>query len=337
MVRSGPDGWGSQSGTEWPGQSDRERMAGEVRADGKKGEMQDMGKRSRKRRPYLPYIAPAMTIMTVLTVFPTIFLYVISLTDYQLGWDLSRVRFVGVENYLRLFSGGDPDFWNAVRISLLFMVVTTAVEMVFGFMIGKLLSETEFKLKPLVFAVLIIPIVMTPSIAGNIWKLMLNAEYGIVNYFFQLAGLERVAWLDADRAFSSVVLADIWQWTPFVALISYAGLCSLPSDQYEAAKIDGGNGFQLFTYITLPSLRPLIFLTMIFRTIDSLKIYDMPFVLTQGGPGNSTEFLSLHIYRLANAQNGLIGRAAANAIILMVISTVISKVLIHYQRKEEEL
>ena len=83
----------------------------------------------------------------------------------------------------------------------------------------------------------------------------------------------------------------------------------------------------------LPSLRPLIFLTLIFRTIDSLKIYDMPFVLTQGGPGNSTEFLSLHIYRLANAQNGLIGRAAANAIILMVISTMVSKILIHYQRK----
>ena len=91
---------------------------------------------------------------------------------------------------------------------------------------------------------------------------------------------------------------------------------------------------QLFRYITLPSLRGLILLTMIFRTADSLKIYDMPFVLTQGGPGNSTEFLSLHIYRLANAQNGLIGRAAANAIVLVAISTVVSRGLMHYQRKE---
>ncbi|MCB7319202.1 carbohydrate ABC transporter permease [Lacrimispora sp. 210928-DFI.3.58] len=293
-----------------------------------------MLKHSFKKKPYLPYIAPAMTIMTVLTVFPTIFLYVISVTNYQLGWDLSRVKFVWFNNYLRLFSGGDPDFWNAVYISLLFMVITTVIEMVFGFFIGKLLCDTEFKLKPVVFAILIVPIVMTPSIAGNIWKLMLNSEYGIINYFLNQLGIPNVAWLDADKAFTSVVLADVWQWTPFVALISYAGLCSLPSDQYEAARIDGGNAFQLFRYITLPSLRPLIFLTMIFRTIDSLKIYDMPFVLTQGGPGNSTEFLSLHIYRLANAQNGLIGRAAANAIVLMVISTCISKVLIHYQRKE---
>ena len=288
-----------------------------------------------KKRPYLPYIAPAMGIMTVLTVFPTIFLYLISLTNYQLGWDLSRVKLVGLDNYIRLFSGRDPDFWNAVVISLGFMILTTAIEMAAGFLIGKLLCDTEFRLKPVVFAILIIPIVMTPSIAGNIWKLMLNSEYGIINYLLGVLGIAPVAWLDADMAFTSVVLADIWQWTPFVALISYAGMCSLPMDQYEAARIDGGGALQLFWHITLPALRPLIFLTMIFRTIDSLKIYDMPFVLTQGGPGNSTEFLSLHIYRLANAQNGLIGRAAANAIVLMVLSTAVSKGLIHYQRKEE--
>ncbi len=293
-----------------------------------------MLKRLMKKKPYLPYIAPAMTIMTVLTVFPTIFLYVISVTNYQLGWGLDRLKLVWFNNYIRLFSGGDPDFWNAVYISLLFMVITTSIEMVFGFFIGKLLCDTEFKLKSVVFAILIIPIVMTPSIAGNIWKLMLNSEYGIVNYFLQRLGLPAVAWLDAKWSFTSIVLADVWQWTPFVALISYAGLCSLSTDQYEAARIDGANAVQLFRYITLPSLRPLIFLTMIFRTVDSLKIYDMPFVLTQGGPGNSTEFLSLHIYRLANAQNGLIGRAAANAIVLMVISTCVSRVLMHYQRRE---
>lgn len=287
-----------------------------------------------RKKPYLPYIAPAMVIMTVLTVFPTIFLYIISLTNYQLGWDVGRVELVGLENYIRLFSGRDPDFWNAVLISLEFMLLATMIEMILGFVVGKVLCETEFRLKPVAFAILIIPIVMTPSIAGNIWKLMFNSEYGIINYLLNQVGIKSVAWLDADMAFWSVLLADVWQWTPFVALISYAGLCSLPKDLYEAARIDGAGAIQLFVHITLPSLRPLIFLTMIFRTIDSLKIYDMPFVLTQGGPGNSTEFLSLHIYRLANAQNGLIGRAAANAIVLMVLSTAISKILLHFQRKE---
>ncbi len=287
-----------------------------------------------KKHPYFPYIAPAMGIMTVLTIFPTFFLLLISLTDYQLGWGMDRIQFVGLENYIRLLTGGDPDFWNAVGISLWFMVLTAAIEMVFGFFIGKILCEAEFRFKPVVFAILIIPIVMTPSIAGNIWKLMLNAEYGIINYMLGLLGIPKVTWLDADTAFYSVVLADVWQWTPFVALISYAGMCSLPSEQYEAAKIDGAGAVSLFCHITLPALRSLIFLTLIFRTIDSLKIYDMPFVLTQGGPGNSTEFLSLHIYRLANAQNGLIGRASANAVILMLLSTVISKTLICFQRKE---
>lgn len=102
-----------------------------------------MMKRYIKKKPYIPYIAPAMTIMTVLTVFPTIFLYLISITDYQLGWDLGRVRLVWFDNYIRLFSGRDPDFWNAVYISLKFMTITTGIEMVLGFMIGKLLCDSE--------------------------------------------------------------------------------------------------------------------------------------------------------------------------------------------------
>lgn len=287
-----------------------------------------------KRKPYLIYIAPAMTIMTVLTFFPSVFLYLISLTNYQLGWDFSRIQWVGLNNYLRLFRGEDPDFWNAIYISLKFMILATSIEMILGFFIGKLLNDSEFKLKPIVFAILIIPIVMTPSIAGNIWKLMLNSEYGIVNYWLGKLGIEKIAWLDARHSFLSVLLADVWQWTPFVTLIFYAGMRSLPHDQYEAAKVDGANAFRLFTNITLPALKPLIFLALSLRTVDSLKIYDMPFVLTQGGPGNSTEFLSLHIYRLANAQNGLIGRAAANAVILLIVSTIISAVLIRLQRKE---
>ena len=148
-----------------------------------------MVKQYLKKRPYLPYIAPAMIIMISLTIFPTVFLYLISMTNYQLGWDWGRVRFVGLENYFRLFTGGDPDFWNAVYISLKFMVITTAAEMVFGFFIGKLLSDMEFSLKPAVFAILIVPIVMTPSIAGNIWKLMFNAEYGIINYLLNQLGI----------------------------------------------------------------------------------------------------------------------------------------------------
>lgn len=286
-----------------------------------------------KRKPHLPYVMPAMLVLGALTILPTIFLWVVSLTNYNLGWTFSQAEFVGLKNYIHLFSGADPDFWHSICISVLFMVLATGIEMLLGFWIAMLLNSTEFRLKALVISILIIPIAMTPSIAGNIWKLMYNAEYGIINHVLDtLFGL-KITWLSPQMAFFSVLIADIWMGTPFVTLIFYAGMRSLPQDPYESAAIDGANAYHMLRYITLPSLRPLIFLALVFRAIDTLKTYDLPFVLTQGGPGNATEFLSLHIYRLANAQNGLIARAAATAIVLLVIVSVVSNLLIRQQRK----
>lgn len=135
------------------------------------------------------------------------------------------------------------------------------------------------------------------------------------------------------NAFLSVVLVDIWQNTPFVALIIYAGLKALPEDPYEAAVMDGASRFQLFRYITLPLLRPIILLAVIFRLIDSLRTFDIPFSLTQGGPGSATEFLSMHIYRLGFAQTGWVGRASATSVILLTLTTIISLLLIRLMRK----
>ena len=288
-----------------------------------------------ERNPQTKFIAPAMIAMYALSVIPTIFLVIISLTNYRLGWDFSRMKFVGLDNYIRLFSGADADFWHSVWISLLFMVVATAIEMALGFMLAMLLNSSEFKLKPLVIGILIIPLAMTPSIAAQMWKLMFNSEYGILNYYLQLFFNVKVTWLSADMAFWSVLIVDIWQYTPFVTLILYAGLRSMPTDPYESAAIDGASRFQTLIHITIPMMRKLIFLALLFRAIDSLRLFDTVFTLTQGGPGNATEFLSMHIYRLANAQNGLLARAAAVAMVLLVIVTVISRFLIKQQRKED--
>ena len=208
--------------------------------------------------------------------------------------------------------------WNAIPFAryylntLILVVVTFCVQFVTSTLAAYALAVMDFKGQTLVFAVIfmqiIIPndVLITPNFMTLADLGLTDTKVGIMLPFF-------------GSALAIFLLRQHFK--------------SIPKALAEAARIDGGNAFQLFRHITLPSLRPLIFLTLIFRTIDSLKIYDMPFVLTQGGPGNSTEFLSLHIYRLANAQNGLIGRAAANAIILMVISTMVSKILIHYQRK----
>ncbi len=286
------------------------------------------------RNPQTKFIAPAMIVMFIMSIVPTIFLFIISFTNYQLGWDFSRAKFVGFENFIRLFSGSDPDFWHSVNISLAFMLMATSIEMVLGFSIALLLNSSEFKLKGLVIGILIIPLAMTPSIAAQMWKLMFNAEYGIINYYLQLFFNIKITWLSSSMAFWSVLLVDIWQFTPFVALIIYAGLRSIPNEPYESAAMDGANAAQVFVNITVPMMHKLIYLALLFRAIDSLKLFDTAYVLTQGGPGNATELLSLHVYRMANAQNGLIGRAAAIALVLLVLVTVISSVLIKQQRKE---
>lgn len=292
-------------------------------------------RRCLSRNPHWKYIAPAMIVLFALSIAPTLFLLGVSLTNYQLGWKLSRAKFVGFANYTRLFTGRDPDFWHAVLISVEFMVLATAVQMVLGFIVALMLNKREFRLKPLIVGILIVPLAMTPTIAGQMWKLMFNAEYGLINYVLDALFGVKVTWLSSQMAFWSILIVDVWQFTPFVALILYAGLRSLPTDPLEAAMIDGAGPVRSLFYVTIPMMKKLIFLALLMRAVDALKLFDTAFVLTQGGPGNATEFLSLHVYRLVNAQNGLLGRGAAVAVVLLVLVTIISRMLIRLQRRKE--
>ncbi|MGL4986865.1 MAG: carbohydrate ABC transporter permease [Treponemataceae bacterium] len=286
------------------------------------------------KNPHTKFILPAMTVMILLSVIPTIFLIIISMTNYELGWSFDRLDFVGFDNFVYLFSASDPDFYHSIYITMLFMIFATSIEMILGFCLSLLLNAFEFKLKPLIIGILIIPLTMTPSIAAQIWKLMLNTEYGVLNWFLVLFGFEKVVWLSPQLAFWSVLLVDVWQFTPFIILIVYAGLRSIPNEPYESASIDGASPIQSLWYITLPMIKKLLSLALLFRIIDAIKLFDTAFVLTQGGPGNATEFLSLHVYRLANAQNGLIGKAAAVAIVLVCITTFMSSMLLKQQKKD---
>jgi multiple sugar transport system permease protein len=287
------------------------------------------------RNPHWKYIAPAMTVLFLLSIVPTLFLFGISFTNYQLGWKLDRAKFVDIRNYTRLFSGRDVDFWHAVEISLEFMVLATLIQLALGFVIALMLNKYEFKLKPLLVGILIVPLAMTPTIAGQMWKLMFNAEYGLINYVLTALFNWKVTWLSSDMAFWSILIVDIWQFTPFVTLILYAGLRSLPTEPLEAAMIDGASPMRTIFHITIPMMKKLIFLALLLRAVDALKLFDTAFVLTQGGPGNATEFLSLHVYRLVNAQNGLLGRGAAVAVVLLVVVTAVSRLLIRLQQREE--
>ncbi len=287
------------------------------------------------RHPHWAYILPSVIVLALLTLLPAVFLYYVSITNYELGQIWTDHEVIGLKNFVRLFSGHDWEFWPSFRISLVFMLLATTLELVLGFLVALLLNR-DFRLKSLIFACLLVPITITPSIVGQMWKLMYNAEYGVLNYFINGVFHTKISWLGPELAFVSTLLVDVWQWTPFMALIIYAGLRSVPPEPYEAALVDGANSFQSFRFVTLPLLRPLLALAILFRSMDSLKLFDVPFVLTQGGPGSATELLSLHVYRLGFAQTGWVGRASATAVVLLLLITALSQLLVRQIRKGVE-
>lgn len=295
-----------------------------------------MSKEGERYYPYL-FILPTFIILLAVVIFPVVFLYYVSLTNYEIGMQWGNKIFVGAQNFMRLFSGRDPEFWESLRITLIFVILATGIEFIFGLGIALLFYGKNFKGKSVLLSLLIIPMAMTPAVVGLVWKLLYNSEYGVLNFLLKSFLGVKVVWLGYSMAFVSVLIVDIWEWTPFMALIIYAGLQSLPAEPYEAGLVDGATNLQIFRYITLPLLRPIILLSLLLRSIDALKFFDVPYVLTRGGPGSSTEFLSLHVFRLAFAQTGWIGRASATAVILLVIVVAFSTILIRFLRKSYEV
>lgn len=287
--------------------------------------------RKREKEHYL-FILPSFITLLLIVVFPTIFLWYVSFTNYDLSMGWENKSWIGLRNYKYLFLE-DKDFWYSLKISLFFSGFTVVTEFGLGLLIA-LLFNRRITGKRLWMSFLIIPMVITPSIVSLIWKLMLNTEYGVLNYLLSLLSIGKINWLGYENALWSLILVDIWEWTPFMALILYAGLQALPQEPYEAALVDGASSVQLFRFITLTLMCPIIFISLLLRAIDSLKMFDIVYGLTQGGPGNATELLSLHIYRLGFRHTNWIGRASANAVILLMIVTLLTTVLLRIMKRE---
>lgn len=282
------------------------------------------------------FIAPALIIVTVVGVLPGLFLYAVSLFDYDRGTALSSARFIGLENYTRLLSGTDENFWPAVGTTLAFLVTSTATTVVLGTILALLLDRILVG-RGLLTTLLIIPLVMAPVMAGLIWRLILNDLNGALNGFLRPLGLDQ-PWLGSPSlAFGSVLAVETWQWTPFVALIMFAGLRSLDYRPREAAMIDGANGWQLFRHITFPMLQPIFGLVVALRLIDSIKIFDTAYALTQGGPGRATETLGLMVFHYGLYTSGWIGRASAIAVLLLILVIIVSQFVTKYLKRAEGL
>jgi multiple sugar transport system permease protein len=190
------------------------------------------------------------------------------------------------------------------------------------------LFNRDFRGNRLVRTLLLIPMMLAPIVAGLIWRFMYNPQIGIVNYLLRLIHVKGPIWLgDPSVAMPAVVLVDVWQWAPFMFLMLYAGIASLPVDVFEAATVDGASAAQRFFLITLPLLRPIILVAVVIRVIDTLRIFDTIFVLTRGGPANITEVLSIYTYKVG-MNFFRIGYATTMSYFLLVIITLVSKLFV---------
>jgi multiple sugar transport system permease protein len=268
-------------------------------------------------------LVPAVVLLFGLTVVPFLTSVWLSLTDYLLTDP--PARFIGLGNYVELFTSAD--FWKALWTSLVFTVAAVALESAIGICIAVVLHG-ETRLIGFLRTVYLVPLAITPVAALFTFRMMLNPGLGVVNYLLRQVGIPAQDWLGShSMALMSLILVDAWQWTPFMFLIIVGGLASLSQEPFEAAELDGASTLQIFFYITLPLLKPYLYIAALFRSIDAFKTFDLIYVLTAGGPGTATTTVNLYGYKQAIEFLSL-GRGAAIAIIIMIIMAIYANVLL---------
>src|SRR5699024_2281535 len=232
-------------------------------------------------------------ILFIITIFPLIGSFLSSLFKWNLANPDQR-DFIGLQNFIRLFTEGD--FWYSVFLTLYQVIGTVVGQLILGMLIALLLAR-KFKGVKILRSLYLIPMMTTPIVAGLIWKMLFNPERGMINYILSFIGINDINWLgNSNLAMPAIIITDLWLSTPFVTVILLAGIMSIPKDYTEAAKIDGAGAFRSFWHITLPLLKPMIWLALLFRVMDAIKRFDTIYVMTGGGPGRSTETLDLYAY-----------------------------------------
>jgi multiple sugar transport system permease protein len=244
---------------------------------------------------HIAFPAPAIITLFIIVIFPVIYNIYMSFNKWKIG--LGSPKFIGLQNYIEAFS--DPRFWNGLKVMFYFSGLSLSIEIILGLLIAVYFNK-EFKGSNFVQTIYIFPFAATPVAIALIWRIMLNPQIGVLNYFLGLVGLPGSLWVsDTRTVIISLVLVDVWKWTPMITLIVLAGLKSLPKDPYEAAVIDGANAFHIFTHITVPLIRPVLITALTLRSLDNLKEFDIIYTITQGGPGIASETLYLYSYKTA--------------------------------------
>jgi len=268
-----------------------------------------------KQRPWL-FLLPTLLLMSISAFVP-----LITVINYSLHYIFagSIPEFVGLQNYAEVM--GDTRFRQALLLQLAFSFMVLAIEIPLGILIALSLPR-KGRGVGLSLVLLGIPLLIPYNVVGITWRLFSQSDIGIIPRVFSVFGYEYNVSLQSVDAFLTLMLVDIWHWTPFAALLIYAGLQAIPDAYYQAAQVDGASTWKTFSYVTLPKLRPVLTLGILIRFMDSFKIYSEPLLLTGGGPGNATTFLSLFVARKAESYE--LGYAGAVSVIYLYIVIVLS-------------
>jgi multiple sugar transport system permease protein len=281
-------------------------------------------------RPYL-IVAPSL-IITIGIMVPFVMAIWYSLTNYS--FKLPTHKFVGLKNWVDMLTSAD--FWNALKVSLMYGLISTAIEMLLGLGVAILLNNLNNRLSRILRVLLVFPLMVAPVTATIVWQLMLNSSVGIVEKLFNIFGIYNFPWAASPKtALLTVIMIDVWINTAFIILLVLAGLQSLPKSPFESAKIDGGSVWFNFVNLTLPMLKPSLYIALLFRLMAALQEYAVIFALTKGGPGDTLMSLSLTAY-----QKGFkfqkFGSAIPFILVLWLVINIAAKQIVKLQRNAQK-
>lgn len=267
------------------------------------------------------FMAPAILFLLLTSIYPLLYSLRLSFYSWNMTIPNSEPIYIGLRNYTALLS--DPSFLSSLRITLIFVASSVTIEFVIGMGLA-LLATSHLRAMGLIRTILLIPLMMTPVVVGVLWRTLYHSTYGAINWFLGLVGIPPQIFIgDPTQALASVITVEIWQQLPIVVFILAAGIQSLPVDLYKAAKVDGASAWQIFREITLPLLRPVIIVVLLLRIMDAFRVFDIVYTLTFGGPGRTTELLSMLIYK-RGLQFFQIGQASAMSWVFLISIFLIS-------------
>ncbi len=278
------------------------------------------------RRTVAAFLAPAVLTLLAVGIVPLGYALWRSFYDFNLT-KIAQTRFVGFDNYAETLTSGA--FWDAMGRTGLLFIIAVPIQVALGLVIALVLHRPGLTVvKTLTRLALVLPMATTYAVVGLLAQVMMNQKYGVLNQMLGWIGVDAVNFVgDPTNAFIAVVFWDVWQWTPFVALVLLAGLSTVPPEIEEAATLETRSNWAVLRHIQLPFLVPSLVAVLILRTADTLKLFDMPFTMTRGGPGNATEFIAVLIERIGNRQFD-IGLASAHSIIMLAVTIVLARLYI---------